>query len=130
MFDMDKYTNQLLQLYRTELPDSSETAKAITEGKAAADISQIAEKEGLHYISTGIFLAEEERYATADDPDISERVAAKVQEIRTHLPASCGTAAAIDRGASWSEISQSAEQDGLHELSALILEAEQAGLED
>ena len=130
MFDMEKYTNQLLQLYLREIPESSKTAKAIREGVAASSISQIAEQEGLHYISTGIFLAEEERYAKAEDPEISERVAARVQEIRTHLPDSCATAAAIDKEASWSEISQHAERDGLHEVSALILEAEQAGLED
>ena len=130
MVDASRYIDQMLQLYLKELPENSETAKAIKEGAALTNISQIAEKEGLHYISAGAFMAEEERFANTDEPDISDAVAARVEEIRKHLPDGCETAAAIDRGASWSEISQSAERDGLHELASLVFEAEQEGLED
>jgi hypothetical protein len=49
-------------------------------------------------------MAEQERFAQGDDPpDISDVMAARVQEIRKHLPGSCEIAAAIDRVASWSK---------------------------
>jgi hypothetical protein len=130
MVDVDKYIDEALKLYLRELPESSETAKAIREGAALSEVSQKAEKEGLHYISAAVFMAEEERFEDIDEPEISNVVAARVQEIRKHLPDGCETAAAIDRSASWSEISQSAERDGLHEISSLVFEAEQEGLED
>jgi hypothetical protein len=130
MVDSDKYTDELLKLYLKELPENSETAKAIREGAASTEIAQKAEKEGLHYIAGGLFMIEEERFANISDPDISDVVAARVEEIRKHIPDGCETAAAIDRGASWSEISQSARRDGLHEIASLVFEAEQQGLED
>ena len=130
MVDVDKYIDEALKFYLRELPDSSETAKAIRDGAALSEISRKAEGEGLHYISAAVFMAEEERFANIDDPEISDVVAARIQEIRKHLPDGCATAIAIDRSVSWSEISQSAERDGLHEISSLVFEAEQEGLED
>jgi hypothetical protein len=130
MVKVDKYIDEALKFYLKELPESSETAKAIREGAALSEISQKAEKEGLHFISAAVFMAEEQRFENTDDPGISDVVAARVQEIRKHLPDGCETAAAIDRNASWSEISQSAERDGLHEISSLVFEAEQEGLEN
>ncbi len=112
------------------MPENSETAKAIREEAALSEISQKAEKEGLHYISSAAFMAEEERFENIDEPEISNVVEARVKEIRQHLPDGCETAAAIDRSASWSEVSQCAERDGLHEISSLVFEAEQEGLED
>jgi hypothetical protein len=128
--DTGKYIDQLLELYSKELPQTSETAKAISRGAALSEISQTAEKEGLHYISTAAFLAEEQRLEEAQDADISDVIGARMGEVRKHLPDSCDTAAAIDRKAPWSEISQCAERDGLHEVAALILEAEQEGMND
>ena len=96
MIDTGKYIDEAMNLYLKELPEDSETAKAIRRGAALSEISQTAEKEGLHYISAGIFIAEEERFAKIVDPGISDVVAARVQEIRKHLPNSCDTAAAID----------------------------------
>jgi hypothetical protein len=130
MVDTEKYVDEALKLYLRELPEDSETAKAIRRGAARSEISQTAEKEGLHYISAGIFIAEEERFAKLVDPGISDVVAARVQEIRKHLPNSCETAAAIDRSAPWSEVSQIAQRDGLHEIASLVFEAEQEGMED
>ncbi len=128
--DTGKYIDQLLQLYSKELPQTSETAKAISRGAALPEISQTAEKEGLHYISTAAFLVEEQRLEEAKDADVSDLIAARIGELRKHLPASCDTAAAIDRKAPWSEISQCAERDGLHEVAALILEAGQEGMNE
>ena len=100
MLGTEKYIDELLSLYSRELPATSETAQAIQRGDDLADISQVAEVEGLHYISAGIFMAEEDRFASGADPDISDAIEAKIQEARRHLPDS------------------------------LIFEAEQEGLED
>jgi hypothetical protein len=134
MVDVKKQLDELLDLYAKELPESSKTAAAIKQGAPHTDISQIAEEEGLHYISKAIFSAEEvelESQETASGAeDISNMARARIQEFRKHLPDGCETAAAMDRNASWSEIAQSAERDGLHEISSFIFEAEQQGLED
>jgi hypothetical protein len=132
--DTDRYINQLLDLYSKRLPEGSETAAAIKRGAPWTDISQTAEKEGLQYISKAIFVAEEERLASertaAEEPAISMVAEEHIREFRKHLPDSCETAAAIDRNAPWSEISQCAEREGLHEIAGFIFEAEQQGLED
>ncbi|MGC1952673.1 MAG: hypothetical protein WA970_08905 [Gammaproteobacteria bacterium] len=134
MVDVSKHTDELLDLYSKELPESSKTAAAIKRGASWTDISQTAEKEGLHYISNAIFVAEEERFAgeptAASEPAIDTVAAERVRDFRKHLPDSCETAAAIDRNAPWSEIAQCAQRDGLHEIASFIFEAEQQGLED
>ena len=63
MIDTGKYIDEAMNLYLKELPEDSETAKAIRRGAALTEISQAAENEGLHYISASIFMAEEERFA-------------------------------------------------------------------
>jgi hypothetical protein len=93
----DKYLIQALQLHLREFPLRGETAQAIREGAALCEIAQSAEKEGLHYISTAVFMAEEDRLANLDEPKVSSTIGAQVQEIRKHLPDGCETAAAIDR---------------------------------
>jgi hypothetical protein len=97
MLYVDEYLIQALQLYLREFPERGETAQAIREGAALSEISQLAEKEGLHYISAAIFMAEEDRLANIDEPKVSGAIAARIQEIRKHLPDGCKTAAAIDR---------------------------------
>ena len=134
MVDISKHTDELLDLYSKELPESSETAAAIKRGAPWTDISQAAEKEGLHYISKAIFLAEEERLASegtsTTEPTIASVAEDRIRAFRKHLPDSCETAAAIDRNAPWSEIAQCSQRDGLHEIASFIFEAEQQGLED
>lgn len=134
MVDVSKHTDELLELYAKELPESSKTAAAIRRGAPWTDISQTAEKEGLHYISKAIFVAEEERLASEGAPAAAHAIATvaeeRIRNFRKHLPDSCDTAAAIDRKAPWSEIAQCAERDGLHEIASFIFEAEQQGLED
>jgi hypothetical protein len=75
-------------------------------------------------------MAEEDRFANIAEPDISDIVRGRLEEIRRHLPHACQTAAAIDRNAPWAEIAETAQRDGLHEIASLIFEAEQEGLED
>lgn len=50
------------------------------------------------------------------------------QSFRSDLPEGSQTAAAIDRGASWEEISELAEEEGLHQLASVLFEAEQEAL--
>ncbi len=134
MVEIGRHTEELLRLYCKELPESSETAEAIKRGAPWTDISQTAEREGLHYISKAIFMAEEERLASerapAAEPTITTVAEHRLREFRKHLPDRCETAAAIDRNAPWSEIAQCAQRDGLHEIAGFIFEAEQQGLED
>ncbi len=97
MVDNDVYLIQALQHHLRELLLRGETAEAIREGAALNEIAQLAEREGLHYISAAIFMAEEDRLANIDEPKVSSAMATQVQEIRKHLPDGCKTAAAIDR---------------------------------
>jgi|APTNR8051073442_1049403.scaffolds.fasta_scaffold01657_5 hypothetical protein len=48
-----------------------------------------------------------------------------LREFRRDLPSDSETAQAIDRGASLAEISEKAEAEGVHQLSAVLFEAQQ-----
>ncbi len=132
MIDSTKYLKELMELYSRELPAGSQTVAAIKRGAAWTDISQTAEEEELHYISSAIFMAQQEGLADEDTqpekPNTASVLSERIGELRKHLPANCETARAIDRKAPWAEISQCAEQDGLHEIVGLIFEAEQESL--
>jgi hypothetical protein len=130
MFDVSRHIEQLLSLYARALPTNSPTAEAIRRQAPITDIANAAEKEGLHYISSAVFLAQEQQLDKVPDRELSDVVRERIQDIRKHLPDGCETARAIDRKAKWSEVSQSAERDGLNEIVTLIFDAEQQGLED
>ena len=49
----------------------------------------------------------------------------RIHSFRANLPDNSRTAQAIDRGAKWEEISECAEEEGLHELASILFEAEQ-----
>jgi hypothetical protein len=51
-----------------------------------------------------------------------------IRTARQDLPDGSKTAAAIDRGASWEEISELAEEEGLHQIASVLFEAEQEQL--
>lgn len=51
-----------------------------------------------------------------------------LRSFRDELPNNSKTAAAIDRGASWEEISELAEEEGLHQIASVLFEAEQEQL--
>nr|VFJ63516.1 MAG: hypothetical protein BECKFW1821C_GA0114237_100428 [Candidatus Kentron sp. FW] len=80
------------------------------------------------------FVLEEEEWVEGDgkvkDPDIVDVAVEKIREFRKTLPATSQTAKAIDQGAPWMVISQLAEEEDLHEISNLLFEAEQQGLDD
>ncbi len=121
---------QMLQSFRDDLPDSSKTAAAIDQGASLEEISELAEEEGLHKLASVLFEAEQEalREGPSAVEDSAEATDSYLQEIRKELPADSKTAAAIDRGASWEEISEIAEEEGLHQIASVLFEAEQEQL--
>jgi hypothetical protein len=124
---MDTNTlTDILRSFREDLPDRSPTAIAIDGGASLADIANHAQTEGLHEIATVLFEAQQE--ALQDHPeattDPTVATQAFIQDFRTRLPAGSHTAAAIDRGAPWEEISACAEAEGIHKLAAALLNPE------
>jgi len=125
-----KNIDHLLHSFRDDLPDGSRTAAALDRGASLEEISELAEEEGFHKLASVLFEAEQEALrdspVAAEDPAIATD--AFIQTIRHELPDGSQTAAAIDRGASWEEISELAEQEGLHQLASALFEAEQEQL--
>ncbi len=121
---------QLLQSFRSDLPDGSKTAAAIDRNASLEEISELAEGEGLHKLASVLFEAEQEalRSGSATLEDAAVATDTFVREARQDLPAGSKTAAAIDRGASWEEISELAEEEGLHQIASVLFEAEQERL--
>lgn len=121
---------QLLQSFRSDLPDGSKTAAAIDRNASLEEISELAEGEGLHKLASVLFEAEQEalRSGAATLEDAAVATDTFVREARQELPAGSKTAAAIDRGASWEEISELAEEEGLHQIASVLFEAEQERL--
>lgn len=79
------------------------------------------------------FIDEEKEWVEGDKPateDIVSVARDHVMAYRKQLPDSSKTAAAIDRNAPWMEIAQCATEEGHHELSGFLFEAEQQGLDD
>ncbi len=120
----------LLQSYRNDLPDGSKTAAAIDRNASLEEISELAEEEGLHKLASVLFEAEQEALRDGSEAAEDAEVAtdAFVRDTRQDLPAGSKTAAAIDRGASWEEISELAEEEGLHQIASVLFEAEQERL--
>jgi len=123
-----KTITDILQSFREDLPDHSQTAIAIDGGASLAEISNHAQAEGLHEIATVLFEALQE--ALRDNPETTtdSRVATQafIRDFRTRLPDGSDTAAAIDHGAPWEEISACAEAEGIHKFAAALLDPEQA----
>lgn len=122
-----KTITDLLQSFREDLPDHSQTAIAIDGGASLADISNHAQAEGLHEIVTVLFEALQEAVRdnpeTTTDPQVATQ--AFIRYFRMRLPDGSDTAAAIDRGAPWEEISACAEAEGIHRFAAALLNPEQ-----
>jgi len=121
-----KTLTDILQSFREDLPDHSKTAIAIDQGASLADISNHAQEEGLHEIATVLFEAQQEvlqeNPEATTDPTVATQ--AFIQDFRTRLPNDSKTAAAIDCGATWEEISKCAEEEGIHKLAATLLNPE------
>ena len=121
---------QMLQSFRDDLPSNSQTAVAIDRGASLEEISELAEEEGLHKLAAVLFEAEQEalREGSAAVEDPATGTDSYLHDIRKELPDNSRTAAAIDRGASWEEISEIAEEEGLHQVASVLFEAEQEQL--
>jgi hypothetical protein len=122
-----KSLTDLLQSFREDLPDHSQTAIAIDGGAPLADIAHRAQEEGLHEIVTVLFEAQQEALQDSPEATTDPNVATQafIQDFRTRLPRGSQTADAIDRGAPWEEISACAEAEGVHQLAAALLNPEQ-----
>jgi len=123
--------DEILQSFRYDLPADSKTALAIDRRAPLTEISECAEEEGIHELSSVLFEAQQEELIDADDPDdtdVGTTTAAFIRNFRKGLPKASKTAAAIDRGATWEEISECAQEEGLHELATVLFESEQERL--
>lgn len=127
-----KNIDQMLQSFRYDLPNDSKTAGAIDRGASLEEISELAEEEGLHNLATVLFEAEQEALRKGPEAvnDAATATDKFIRATRENLPDGSKTAVAIDRGASWEEISELAEQEGLHHLASALFEAEQEQLRD
>jgi hypothetical protein len=122
-----KNLSAILQAFRTDIPNSSLTAQAIDRGALLEEISQVAAMERIHQLAAILFEAEQE--ATQDNPDkeidLETLINNQIRQLRTKLPDESRTAKTIDRGATWEEISESAQEEGLGNLAATLFGAEQ-----
>jgi hypothetical protein len=122
-----KNLRAILQTFRQDLPDSSLTARAIDRGAVLEEISQAAAVERVHQLAAILFEAEQEEQRKAPDRDagLASLISGQIRQLRDMLPEGCRTAQAIDRGATWEEISESAQAEGLGKMAAMLFEAEQ-----
>ena len=125
-----KNIEHLLQSFRDDLPDGSRTAAAIDRRASLEEISELAEAEGFHKFASVLFEAEQEalRVGLAVVEDAATATETFLREARKDLPEGSKTAAAMDRNASWEEISELAEEEGLHQIASVLFEAEQERL--
>ncbi|VFM94912.1 MAG: hypothetical protein BECKG1743D_GA0114223_104224 [Candidatus Kentron sp. G] len=101
--------------------------------KRAVDQGAVSIDKETAVVEEKRFFEEEKDWVEGDDPkmpDLGERISQQIEKIRKELPEASKTAKAIDQKAPWTEISQIAEQEGVHEIANLIFEAEQQGLDD
>ena len=121
-----KTLTDILRSFREDLPDHSQTAIAIDGGASLADIANHAQAEGLHEIAAVLFEAQQETLQDNPEATTDPTVATQafIQDFRRRLPDGSQTAVAIDRDASWEEISACAEAEGVHQLAAALLNPE------
>ncbi len=122
--------NEAIRVFRQTLPANSNTAAAIDRQDGLAAISQCATQEGVHALAALLFQVQlAELYDTGESEPIVH-VTNALQQFRQHLPTASKTAAALERHASWQEISQCAEAEGLrqHPVVSVLCAAEQERL--
>lgn len=128
-------TKDILQSFRTDLPNDSKTARAIDAGSGIEEISVCATAEGLHALAGALFELLEEGGVQGDGgcvpapgSPVLEGLENRIREFRKQLPTGSRTAAKIDQGASLEDISACAEEEGLFSFAAMLAEAEQEQL--
>lgn len=121
----------ILQSFRSDLPNDSKTALAIDTGAGIEEISACATAEGLHALAGTLFELLEEGGLQGNDGAITSGTPVldvledRIREFRKQLPGNSKTAAKIDQRASLEEISECAEEEGLFSFAAMLAEAEQ-----
>ena len=120
--------DEIIRSFRPELPPNSRTAKAIDQGASLEEISECAEEEGLHKLASILFEVQQEnlKEQTAET-DYSIMTTDAIRKFRQGIPSTSETAKAIDRGASWDEVSKYAEQEGLRQsqLASILFKVQQ-----
>lgn len=122
-----KNLRAVLQAFRRDLPDHSLTAQAIDQGALLEEISQAATMERIHQLATVLFEAEQEDLQANPDREIDLRalIDSQIRQLRAQLPNESKTAKTIDRQATWEEISEAAQEEGLGGFAGTLFEAEQ-----
>ena len=123
--------DEILKNFRKELPNISKTAQAIDREASLEEISECAEEEGLHLLAAILFEAQQAEFEEAMPATTFEDMGSEaLRKFRRSIPNTSKTAQAIDRGASWEEISQCAEEEGIrqHQIAAIMFEAGQERL--
>lgn len=122
--------NEIIRSFRHELPPSSKTAKAIDRGATLEEISNCAQEEGLHQLASVLFEVQQEDLKGGNETEHDAMTIEAIRKFRRSIPDTSATAKAIDRGASWEEVSKCAEEDGLRQsqLAAVLFEAQQQRL--
>lgn len=118
--------DQMLAAYRRDLPARCQTAQAIDRGASLAEISELAQAEGIQELAAVLFEAEQDAlHVGANQPaDWPAGVEEQIHAFRARLPRDSKTAQAIDQKAPWEEISETAEAEGVHTLAAMLFEAQ------
>jgi hypothetical protein len=122
-----KNLTAILQAFRQDLPSNSLTAQAIDRGALLEEISQAATAERIHQLAAILFEAEQEAAGGTPEgeADLETLMNNQIRALRADLPVGSKTAEMIDRGASWAEIAECAQAEGLGTLAATLFEAEQ-----
>jgi len=121
-----KNLSAIIEAFRHNLPSDSLTAQAIDRGAVLEEISQLATIERVHQLAAILFEAEQEDgRAKQQEVDLETRINHQVKELRAGLPDTSRTARAIDRNATWEEISECASEEGMGSMAAMMFEAEQ-----
>jgi hypothetical protein len=122
--------NDIIRAYRADLPPTSKTAQAIDRGAPIEEISEYAEEEGLHQLASVLFEVQQEDLKESAASDYGIITTEAIRKFRQSLPGTSATAKAIDRGASWDEVSKCAEEEGLRQsqIATVLFQAQQERL--
>lgn len=121
----------ILKSFRIDLPNASQTARAIDREAGIEEIIACATTEGEHALAGALFeLLAEGDAVDATDLSVLGALEGRMREFRKQLPADSLTAGKIDQGAALEDISECAAGEGLTSFAAMLAEAEQEQLRD
>ena len=119
--------DEIIRVFRLKLPPNSKTAQAIDQKASLEEISECAEEEGLHQLASLLFEVQQENLKENVEDNYNVMATEAIRKFRQSIPNTSETAKAIDRGASWEEVSKHAEDEGLRQsqLATVLFEAQQ-----